>query len=376
MFVHSTSLPQVLAPRAYSSPAFYELEQNRIFKRAWTFVGLKRNLRREGDYLTSECGGCPVVVWNIGGEIRAFRNVCLHRHAQICSGAGCAATLRCQYHGWEYDSSGKVSKIPDAASFKGVELESRHLERIRLETLGDLVFVTTDPDIVSLRTSLGELAEELDVFYGDHWVTAFDEFTLDVNWKVAVENAVESYHVPMVHPQTFRNYRPSELHDHRLTEHYTLYRDLLSWDADPTGRMFKRVTRFLLPAPTFQRFTHLHVFPNLMFYYGDLYSGFSFHRPIGPEQLHFQGWSFMPNRLRWGVAMRPAQYVFRYLLQRTGNRIMAEDAGILPKIHAGLKASQSSGVLSAREERVYAFQRHVEAMTGTRRDELSSAEPR
>jgi choline monooxygenase len=360
MFVNTGSLPHLLSPKDYYSTEALELERELVFQPAWTFAGLKSQVPSDGDRIGVTTPSGEVIVWNEGGTVRAFRNACLHRHAQLCGHERkCATSIKCQYHGWEYSSQGKLLKIPDAESFKGIQLDSRQLSQLHIEQLGDLLFINSSPKAPSLRAALGKLAEELDFFFGDHRVTYKRTATVQANWKCAVENAVESYHVPMVHPTTFKNFRPPELHDHRITEIYTFYRDLLPWETDVTGKFFSLFNRLLVSKPTGQRFTHLHIFPNLMFYYADFYSGFYTWSPHSEETCVFQGISLSPRQTRFGNASRPLQILFDFVFQRAADKVWREDLNFLPKIHAGLKTSQAPGVLSVREERVHAFQHFI-----------------
>ena len=86
-----------------------------------------------------------------------------------------------------------------------------------------MVFVNLAPEGSTVREYLGPLALEIEEHFGTHepFVTQITEH--DANWKVAVENAIESYHVPLVHPNTFGNYLPEEEHEHRLGSNYSSY---------------------------------------------------------------------------------------------------------------------------------------------------------
>src|SRR5688572_8444021 len=120
MFIHETHLPQVLTPEEYTSEDHLDKEMGAMFHDSWQFVGTLTDIPNDGDYFTFDLFGKPLIVWNQGGEIHAFLNVCPHRFSMLthhkCGHS--KERLTCQYHGWEFDETGNTRKIPDARSFK------------------------------------------------------------------------------------------------------------------------------------------------------------------------------------------------------------------------------------------------------------------
>src|SRR5690606_5996160 len=137
--------------------------------------------------------------------VHTFLNVCSHRNSML-SGKPCGhmgSSLRCQYHGWEYDKTGNTRKIPDAKSFKPMEQGMLGLDKYRTETFGPLVWVTVDPDAPPLREWLGaDLCQIVEKWFTPHHVPVMpvDE-NHEANWKVIAENVLEGYHVAEVHPK-------------------------------------------------------------------------------------------------------------------------------------------------------------------------------
>ncbi|MGA8810534.1 MAG: aromatic ring-hydroxylating dioxygenase subunit alpha [Thermoanaerobaculia bacterium] len=366
IFQHDTKLEPPLSPSDYVSDDAFRREQAMVFDREWHFAGLTTQIPRAGDYLSVEAHGVPVVVRNAGGGIRAFVNICAHRHCAVVPvGAGHGDTLRCQYHGWEYGDDGKIAKITDGVSFKGIRAKEFQLEPCRLETLGSLIFVSFHAETKSLRESLGEMAAELDHFFGNHrqiwrWVSDYP-----VNWKIVVENAVESYHVPMIHPGTFMDYKREEHHEHTLRPAFTSYLDTAPMGTSITDRGFQAFTRMTAPKVHFERAKHIHIFPNHLIEVREVYSLFSTVEPLGPQQTRFTSLGFLPRDIKFPLLMRPLQYLFGVALTTMAKRIMGEDTGIWSEVQRGLDHSRYAGVLSRREERVYAFQRYLSDAMGT-----------
>ncbi len=143
MFLSDTHLPQALRPEDYTSAEQFDREIETLFLPGWHFIATAADLPKDGDFRTFELLGYPLIVWRTGGEYHTFLNVCPHRFSRI-SKESCGhadETLQCQYHGWEFDSSGNTRKIPDAVSFKPLTKGSLSLTKIRTETCGQLIFV-------------------------------------------------------------------------------------------------------------------------------------------------------------------------------------------------------------------------------------------
>src|SRR5579871_1694459 len=100
--------------RLYSDPAIFDLELERIFGRAWIYVGHESQIKREGDYFCTQLATKPIiVVRGAGGKIHALRNQCAHRGAMVvASDKGHTDEFQCCYHGWTYHLDGRLKAIP------------------------------------------------------------------------------------------------------------------------------------------------------------------------------------------------------------------------------------------------------------------------
>lgn len=362
MFSNQESLPHLLTPQMYYSRAFWDVELTQVIGRSWQFIAFATELAVDGSQVAGDISGVPVVVRNFGGELRAFKNVCAHRHSLIVkTGASKADTFKCGYHGWEYGSEGQLSKIIDGKSFKGFKVGGLCLERFRVERLGPMVFVNVSNEGPGFAESLGDYVREFEEFFAHHRLLTTWTTRHKVNWKIIEENAVESYHVPQVHPKTFGNYLPEVRHDHSIEPRYTRYADTEPWGQD--GRLLSRAIRLLtaliVRSPKYQNFIHVHLFPNTLLYYTELVSTFQIIRPIGPEESEYKVHFFVPNEYRWPVVSSLLQRLTAWPIVMRIRQILLEDVSVWYRAHAGLKSSQFNGVLSCREERVYAFQKFI-----------------
>ena len=169
MFVHQSKLDHLLQPADYFSREAFDRERHLLFLRHWQIAGLAHQIGRFGDYLACSVHGIPVIVHNDNGSIVAFKNVCAHRHAMLQpNGSGRQKQLTCQYHGWQYQGDGRVSKVPDGESFKGIQADEFCLTRVKAEVCGPFVWVCLDPLADSFRSHLGGFSDEFDAAFGVH----------------------------------------------------------------------------------------------------------------------------------------------------------------------------------------------------------------
>ena len=102
MFIHQQSLRHLLRPEHYCSEQHFQLELEKLFRPAWQFVAAQSELPKDGDFLTLDLFGRPILIRNSGGKFLAYENICSHRHCLLTDDSyGNQRKLRCQYHGWE-----------------------------------------------------------------------------------------------------------------------------------------------------------------------------------------------------------------------------------------------------------------------------------
>ncbi len=203
-----------LPPACYTSPAFYRREVQSIFMRVWNFIGRADRIPQVGDYFTIEFAGVPVIVMRgTDGVVRAFANSCRHRGALLLEGEGNCRAVRCPYHSWSFDNDGKLLVAPEMDATLGFNPEDWHLTPIRLESWAGFIFINFDSAAPPLLETLGDLPTKLASYrFEDMVCVRRKEFDLACNWKIYVENAMESYHIATVHRSTLSRQKgkPSE----------------------------------------------------------------------------------------------------------------------------------------------------------------------
>jgi choline monooxygenase len=197
-------MTETLPYRWYTDSEVFELERERLFARSWQYAGHVGELAQPGSYFTLRTGDVPlVVVRDRDGELRAFINVCRHRGAEVVSGAGRCTTLQCHYHAWTYGLDGALRAAPRSDGDPGFDRETLGLRPALVDTWGPFVFVNADADAAPLADTLGTLPELVRDAGLDVDALVFHSrvpYSLEANWKVAVENFLECYHCAVAHP--------------------------------------------------------------------------------------------------------------------------------------------------------------------------------
>ena len=185
----------------YNEPGVLAEENRSIFARTWQLAGHTEQVCERGQFFTTSVADEPLlIVHGDDGEVRAMSNVCRHRAGPVAKGSGKRPALQCGYHGWTYALDGTLRTAPEMEGIECWEKQSVALPRFRIESWNGLLFVNLDSDAAPLRTFLGDLAGR--AFEGR--LAARKDWSVNCNWKVYVDNYLEGYHIPIVHPSLFR----------------------------------------------------------------------------------------------------------------------------------------------------------------------------
>jgi phenylpropionate dioxygenase-like ring-hydroxylating dioxygenase large terminal subunit len=211
-----------LPASAYSDPAVLRAELRDVFGRSWQYVARSDAVARPGDQLAAVVGDLPVaLVRGDDGELRAFANVCRHRLHPVVQERCNRRTLQCRYHGWTYGLDGSLVGVPREGA-QPLERSSLGLLPVAVGEWGGMVFASRDPETPDLMDALGALAGDprlasLDVAsYVPAGETVYEHAC---NWKLSVENALECYHCPTVHRESFSHAFDADEEDYLVTDY-------------------------------------------------------------------------------------------------------------------------------------------------------------
>jgi phenylpropionate dioxygenase-like ring-hydroxylating dioxygenase large terminal subunit len=204
--------PNAAHRRLYIDPAIFELERERIFKRAWLYVGHESQVRLSGDFFSTELVGQPVVlVRHADGTVRVLFNRCAHRGAKVVAEpSGNVKTFVCCYHGWTYATDGRLLHAPAhegerAADFDIADPAFSLASLPRVESYRGFVFASFAARGPSLREYLGHALAQI-----DNMVDRAPGGELEVaggclkilqraNWKIHLENTQDGLHAGTAH---------------------------------------------------------------------------------------------------------------------------------------------------------------------------------
>jgi len=358
MFTNQHHLRHLLRPEHYTEEDQYRAELRHLFRPAWHPVATLGDLARPGDFITIDLLETPILIRNFDGEIRAFLNVCPHRHSKLTEAPkGRTERLRCQYHGWEFTKDGHTGRIPDAKAFRPWDRENSCLHPFRVDTCGELVFVCLDHGAPSLRDWLAPVWDVWSrSFAAPYQHAATWEQNFPCNWKVVLENSLESYHIPEVHPKTFKEYPEEANAWHELEPRFSSFKTLPP-PSFPT-RAEWWIVRRLGERPT-KEYWHRVLHPHATGSSLDSFRMMQCVFPTGPTTCRYRCIFFtLRGRRRGPLAWVLARFL-RHVATYIGKKVFAEDASIYNGVQQGMAASPHPGVIGTREERVHAFQRYV-----------------
>jgi choline monooxygenase len=262
---------ETLASRYYTDPAILALEKERIFRRTWQLVGTLsqacgevngtlRTIADAGAFFTLDVIGEPVVVVrDNAGTLRAFSNVCRHRAGPIAQGAGCRNVFQCGYHGWTYTLDGRLIGTPEVDGMEFFDRSTMGMFPLRCETWEQFIFVNFDCEAPPLSEFLGNIPELAAGFqFAGLELAERRDYHVSCNWKVYVDNYLEGYHIPIVHPGLMKEID------------YPRYRtEVFRYHSQQLGpvkevKAGEAADRVYAPGPGLSDALYFWVFPNLM----------------------------------------------------------------------------------------------------------------
>jgi choline monooxygenase len=331
----------------YTEASVFATEKEKIFSRTWQVVGRASQVAKAGEYFTAELIGEPLLlVRGADGILRGFYNVCRHRAGPPAEGCGSRKLFRCAYHGWTYGLDGKLISATEMEDVAGFRPEDFALRPVRTEEWFNLVLVNLDSQAPSLRDSLGQFPAQAERFPFRE-MKLFERRTYDMkcNWKTYVDNYLEGYHLPTVHPGLNRELDYSayavEPHEHYVRQ-FSPIRGAQAGDVNP--RRYQE---------TREGFTadYFWIFPNWMLNcYPDNVS-LNIVVPIEPERsLAIFEWYLPENSHASAAAKASVEF---------SHQIQIEDMAICEAVQRNLRSrSYSRGRFSIKHERgVHAFHR-------------------
>lgn len=191
-----------LPSKWYFENSYLEREKTEIFSKEWQLVGSRTQIRNPGEILLAEVADNPIIViCQKDNTLKAFYNVCQHRGGPLAYENCSVSKLQCKYHGWVYELNGDLK---NARGFNKTELniEDFGLQPIHVTEWMGQVFVNLSNSPQDLHQHIDEIKTLTSPIDFSDYVFKFREsYQINCNWKVYMDNFLEGFHIPFVHPE-------------------------------------------------------------------------------------------------------------------------------------------------------------------------------
>jgi phenylpropionate dioxygenase-like ring-hydroxylating dioxygenase large terminal subunit len=326
------------------------MKPTEIRDRYWHFACHRSELETQGSFVRLRMLGDDVLVFK-DKDVLVFDNLCPHRGARFLTETHGVGKLVCRYHGWSV-RNGKVCVARLPGSTPSPDQAEPQLRKYNAEWCGDFLFVAIAP-IMSLEAQLAgvwsllegmsrRIAKRMD----------FNAYDYECPWPIAVENALEPYHVPLIHPQSLGQ-----------LELGTGRNDIYDWSSvwyapvqnARSLRLLERMRGLFRDPPDFEGYCSVFVFPWSMisttFSYS--FSVQSFMPGVRPDRAEFVS-RFYAAQAKSEEAARGLEPFFRSSID-FNHKVFEEDHEICKRVHPSAWNHRDTGTLTPSEAKIAHF---------------------
>ena len=282
-----------LANAHYTDLSVYEVEKHALLFRQWAGLGVAADIPQIGDAKPVDFLDVPLVmIRDRSNRVRVFQNICRHRGMILIDAPKkIEGAIRCPYHSWCYATDGRLISTPHVGgpginTHEDIDRDALGLIEVASYIWRDIIWVNLSGTAPAFEIAMAEPMERWSEFDQPLFHGGADsrfELALNTNWKLAVENYCESYHLPWVHPG-LNSYS-------RLEDHYniqsagcysgqgtTVYRQL-------TGNRAEKFPDFKnLSSKWNQAAEYLAIYPNVLLGTHRDHAFAVIIAPLGPEK--------------------------------------------------------------------------------------------
>jgi phenylpropionate dioxygenase-like ring-hydroxylating dioxygenase large terminal subunit len=333
---------------------------DRIFRRGWQVVCHVSDVPNAGDWHSLDyIGESVLVVRGADNQVRAFTNVCRHRGSRLVDGSsGCAKKLICPYHAWTYELDGRLTGVPDSATYPALDKDKAGLVPVDIEIWRGFIFVRLESGGPSVAEMMAPY-EAMVAPYQFEKLEALGRVTMrprSVNWKNVGDNYSDGLHIPVSHPGLTRLFGKS----YGVEAQPHVDRMWGDMEDRPSSNWSERLYQKLLPPVP-----HLPHASQRHWLYFKLWPTVAF--DIYPDQIDFMQW--LPTGPT-SCVIREISYVLpddrremraaRYLNWRINRQVNAEDTALITRVQEGMASKTfSMGPLSDKEVCLKSFCRKL-----------------
>lgn len=198
----------ILPASAYTEQAAFDSELRDIFQSRWVWAGFEHWVAAPGSSRPITVAGQPLLLArDSDGTLRVFHNICRHRGIVLSEEPSTRKRLRCPYHYWTFNLDGSLCGTPywDRTKNSGPDEQTRAqlgLLPVRHTVWAGMIFVHLGAPCEPAEDLLAPLTARWAPYNLDSVRLAEErQYNIDANWKLVVENFLDFYHLPFVHPQ-------------------------------------------------------------------------------------------------------------------------------------------------------------------------------
>jgi len=366
-------LPANWAQELVDAEAFRE-EQRRLTS-VWTFLGLSRDVARDGDWFRASIATRSVFVQRFGTELRGFENLCAHRSYPLRRGRRGNGPVICGFHHWQYNRDGRAVGIPicHLAYGKPPHEMAARLQPIELATCGPLIFGRF-PDGrpgQSLKSYLGDAFPIVEAMGRVQGRPLYMERQVRAHWKLNMHITLDDYHGPPIHPTTLgrHGYLPSM----SMLRYFRLGTNSAYLFSDDERCFEKLLEGCRQGTYRSSHFFILQILPNLAIAHVDADRPFWFcnimqYQPIAPDRTTYRSWSYpapFASDFSWlDMAARPITDLFRRpIYMHYFRRVVREDMAVCEHLQEVLPQIERPPLLGALEQRIKWFEASLRELT-------------
>ena len=238
----------------YLDTEIFELEKKNIFSKSWHLIGSTSQVCNKGDYIVKKINDQPIViVRDSNNTLNTFYNVCQHRGCVLLENQGNSKQIKCGYHGWTYELNG------DLRTARGFDKESLDYQKFRLKPVKhyiwmNQIFIKFDDSNNYLQKILKKIEQIIEPLnFTDYKYHKRDSYKVKCNWKVYMDNYLEGFHIPLVHPKlnTVINYKSYKT---ETFDNFSMQWCFLNSDSSPYKKTEKNDKAF-----------YFTIYPNILF---------------------------------------------------------------------------------------------------------------
>lgn len=331
-------------------------DNRRLRDQFWHLLCHRTELPATGDFLKLHWLGQEVVLFNDGGEIVVFDNLCPHRGTRFFTDSHGNGAISCKYHGWAYRNG--AMHIPCRERYAASDLANARLNQLKTDWCADFLFVSVAPRL-ALEDQLGDAYDQLaSISFNINGRADFDQYTFACDWRVAMENALEPVHVSFLHPDSLGRLELGDGENAFGPWHSV-------WTAPVQNAGMRRkllsIKSLFQIDEQYQGYQSIYLFPFTMLSstFGYSYSLQNFFPSDVANQTMFT------SRLLCGVTRDPAaagalQGFFKSSAE-VNRQVFREDHEICQRIDPGFIDNGAAPILSADEEKIRHFRLCLDA---------------